>query len=142
MYSIVLVECVSVRKLNCQRWEPTLRMSETRKEVLADNFSCSIFAADNSCSSFSTFASASILWEYIFEGCGLPPSHMHLTSLKMSFLTLMKGVFSWVPWAAFTSSSVAFLTALLATFSPSMLLDPESAFTWSTNQLVGNVNLD
>ena len=38
-----------------------MRMSETRKEVFADNFSCSALASDNSCSSFSTFASASIL---------------------------------------------------------------------------------
>ena len=112
-------------------------MSETRKEVLADSFSWSIFAADSSCSSLSTFASASILCDYKFlKGLMFVQLAMHLTSLKMSFLTLMKGVFSWVPWAAFTSSSVAFLTALLATFSPSMLLDPESAFTWSTNQWV------
>ena len=74
-----------------QTWEPTLRMSETRKEVLADSFSCSIFAADNSCSSFSTFASASILCEYILVGSHVPPSASHL--FENVFLDFDEGCF-------------------------------------------------
>ena len=56
----------------------TLRMSETRKEVFAVNFSCSAFASESSCSSLSTFASASILWKFAFRTleCFLGPTHL------------------------------------------------------------------
>ena len=74
--SVVPLPCLHV--LLFERKHCTLRMSETRKEVFAVNFSCSAFASESSCSSLSTFASASILCKFAFRTLELFPQPTYL----------------------------------------------------------------
>ena len=118
-------------------------MSETRKEVLADNFSCSVFAADNSCSSFSTFASASILCEYIFEGFDVPPSPQYASHLfENVFLDFDEGCFFVGALGCFHQFIRGLSDCIACHFQPLHALGPRFRLHLvDGNQLVDNINL-